>query len=225
MEVEGQQDALFTEAEETIKVPAAVKENTAEDEVSRDQEYDAVILATPLTQDKSKIMLANFTRQFTFPGRYEAIHTTMVRGELRPESLMMTEDDLVEEVLVTNPKLMFNSFGLQTPVEDATCKEDPVGVWKIFSPHSIPEEHLDIFFKRRESTDVVSWLAYPHYSSNQTLGDFELVPGLYHLNAIEWAGSAMEMSVIGAKNVALLTYKHWKNDPDAGRKVAVKEEL
>ena len=72
---------------------------------------------------------------------------------------------------------------------------------------------------------MLSWLAYPHYSTNQTLGEFELVPGLYHLNAIEWAASAMEMSVIGAKNVALLAYKHWKNDPEAGKKPPIKEEL
>lgn len=226
-EVEGLKNTLFTEAEVKVAAAAAEEYNAAPEgeELSREQEYDFVVLATPLTSDKSKIRLANFTQQFTFPGHYEAIRTTMVRGVLRPESLMMTEDEVLDEVLVTNPKLMFNSFGLQTPVKDGTCKENAVGVWKIFSPHSIPEEHLDIFFKRRESTDVVSWLAYPHYSSNQTLGNFELVPGLYHLNAIEWAGSAMEMSVIGAKNVALLTYKHWKNDPDAGRKAPVKEEL
>lgn len=224
MEAEEVKDTLLNEAEaKGVSVVAAAGED--EGSSSREQEYDAVVLATPLTQDKTKIQLDNFTRQFAFPGHYEAIHTTMVRGVLRPESLMMTEDEVLDEVLVTNPRLMFNSFGRQNPVKERTCKDDPVGVWKIFSPHAIPKDHLDIFFQSRESTDVVSWLAYPHYSSNQTLGDFELVPGLYHLNAIEWAGSAMEMSVIGAKNVALLTYKHWKDDPQAGGKPAAKDEL
>ena len=46
--------------------------------------------------------------------------------------------------------------------------------------------------------------AYPSYSTNQTseFTDFMLEENLYHINAIEWAASAMEMSVIGAKNVA-----------------------
>jgi prenylcysteine oxidase/farnesylcysteine lyase len=32
---------------------------------------------------------------------------------------------------------------------------------------------------------------------------------VFHINAIEWAASAMEMSVVGAKNVGLLSYKAW----------------
>lgn len=41
------------------------------------------------------------------------------------------------------------------------------------------------------------------------MGNFTLYKGLYHINAIEWAASAMEMSVIGAKNVANLAYNDW----------------
>lgn len=194
-------------------------------EIHREQEYDAVILATPLTQDNSKIQLVNFTQQFSFSGHYEPIETTIVRGVVRPESLMLNDDEMLDNILVINPRLMFNSFGRLQPVKGKKCDQETVGVWKIFSPHKIPDDQLDIFFQRREVTNAISWLAYPHYSTNQTLGDFELAPGLYHLNAIEWAGSAMEMSVIGAKNVALLAYKQWKNDPNAGKKPPVKEEL
>ncbi|XP_045123823.1 prenylcysteine oxidase-like [Portunus trituberculatus] len=193
--------------------------------IQREQEYDAVILATPLTQDNTKIQLVNFTQQFSFFGHYEPIETTIVRGVVRPESLMLNDDEMLDNILVINPRLMFNSFGRQQPVKGRKCDQETVGVWKIFSPHKISEDQLDIFFQSREVTHTVSWLAYPHYSTNQTLGDFELAPGLYYLNAIEWAGSAMEMSVIGAKNVALLAYKQWKNDPDAGKKPPVKEEL
>lgn len=36
------------------------------------------------------------------------------------------------------------------------------------------------------------------------LGRFEINPGLYHVNAVEWAASAMEMSALAGWNVANL---------------------
>ena len=59
-----------------------------------------------------------------------------------------------------------------------------------------------IIFSEKLETKVCDWLAYPDYSTNQTLSNFVLTNDLYHINAIEWSASAMEMSVIGAKNVA-----------------------
>jgi hypothetical protein len=38
----------------------------------------------------------------------------------------------------------------------------------------------------------------------QELGPFELHPGLFYLNSIEWAASAMEMSALAGWNVANL---------------------
>ena len=61
---------------------------------------------------------------------------------------------------------------------------------------------LHICFSEKLETKVCDWLAYPDYSTNQTLSNFVLTNDLYHINAIEWSASAMEMSVIGAKNVA-----------------------
>ena len=77
-------------------------------------------------------------------------------------------------------------------------------VWKIFSQRALTKEELDDMFAHREETKVIDWLAYPKYSTHMQhhLGNFTLYDGLYHLNAIEWAASAMEMSVIAAKNAA-----------------------
>lgn len=195
-----------------------------DDVLPRSQDYDVVIVATPLTKDKSNIKLVNFTKEFEFPGHYERIVCTMVQGKLRPETLKFTEEDPLDEVLVTNPRLIFNSFGKQYPVNVHDCSKGFPEVWKIFSSKPLPKDQLDIFFEKRNSTHVIDWLAYPHYDSDQELADFELVPGLYHVNAIEWAGSAMEMEIIGAKNAALLAYKYWKQDPDAGKRT-LKDEL
>lgn len=53
------------------------------------------------------------------------------------------------------------------------------------------------------------WKAYPRYSTNVRSDKFKLYDGLYHVNAIEWAASAMEMSAIGGRNVAILAYREF----------------
>ncbi|XP_042872145.1 prenylcysteine oxidase 1-like [Penaeus japonicus] len=194
------------------------------EETPRPQIYDLVVVAAPLTKDKSSIQFVNFTKEFSFPGHYQKIFCTMVQGKLHPESVKLAEGDSIDEILVTNAPLIFNSIGRQSPT-DVKCSEQYPDVWKIFSGNSLGEGQLNILFEERESTHEIEWLAYPHYDSDQQLGDFELYPGLYHLNAIEWAGSAMEMSSIAAKNVALLALKHWLKDPTAGKMATVKDEL
>lgn len=61
---------------------------------------------------------------------------------------------------------------------------------------------------------VTEWQAYPRYGSSQGLPPVELHPNLYYLNGIEWAGSAMEMSSVAAKNIALLAYHRWNRQTD-----------
>ena len=40
---------------------------------------------------------------------------------------------------------------------------------------------------------MVDWKAYPHYTEKAPLPNFELAPGLYNVNAIEMAASAIEV--------------------------------
>ena len=229
----GDEDRILSEGD-TINTQT-VLENIKEE---RQHEYDIVIIATPLTSDKSIIKFVNFTDEFEvpmfdgftepfdFPGHYQRIVCTMVDGRLKPSSLKIPKGLHLDEILTTNPRLAYNAIGKQHPVSyDNDCSnEDYSGVWKIFSPRPFTEEQLKTVFRVRKSTTVIDWLAYPHYKSNQDLGKFTLGPGLLYLNAIEKAGSAMEMSSIGAKNVALLAYKYWKKDENAGKTI-IREEL
>ena len=59
-------------------------------------------------------------------------------------------------------------------------------------------------FSSVEEVRQEDWLAYPKYSTDNDYSGFQLSPGLFYINRIEWAASAMEMSVIGAKNVGNL---------------------
>ena len=68
---------------------------------------------------------------------------------------------------------------------------------------------LQSLFDSRKDLRLVTWQAYPEYTPNMDLPSFVLHDRLYFVNAIESAASAMEMSVIGARNVALLAYNQW----------------
>lgn len=64
------------------------------------------------------------------------------------------------------------------------------------------------------SVQVTEWQAYPSYSSQRKLPPVELHPNLYYLNGIESVASAMEMSSVAAKNIALLAYHRWNRQTD-----------
>ena len=83
--------------------------------------------------------------------------------------------------------------------------EKDFNVWKIFSQEPLTHAQLNKLFKTYESKNVIDWLAYPQYYTKQRHNTFVLYNNLYHINAIEWAASAMEMSVIGAKKCGGIT--------------------
>lgn len=111
----------------------------------------------------------------------------------------------------------FYSVGLQIPVETssvstadeivASAEKGEPQVYKIFAPRPLPEEELDNWFHRApgSTVEVVDWYAYPEYTVPQSFKPFVLdQDGVFYINAVEQVASAMEMSLIGARNVTNL---------------------
>ncbi|KAF3841022.1 hypothetical protein F7725_006884 [Dissostichus mawsoni] len=96
--------------------------------------------------------------------------------------------------------VFFNSVASVCPVNISTGfrRKQPqeAGVYKVFSPQPLVKAQLKTLF------------------SSQGLPPVELHPNLYYLNGIELAGSAMEMSSVAAKNIALLAYHRWNRQTD-----------
>lgn len=171
--------------------------------------YDAVIVATPLTQDVASLRFENFSRQFHFPGRFHQTVCTMVQGEINYKTFKFTDkSSVIDEIFTTNRKVFFNSIARNYPVDvdDGVSVAPPV--WKVFSNELLSSKELETLFSTVNETHVINWKAYPEYDGTVTTGNFTLHPGLYYINAIEFAASAMEMGVIGARNVAMLTASH-----------------
>jgi prenylcysteine oxidase/farnesylcysteine lyase len=171
--------------------------------------YDAVILATPVTNDTSMFGFENFPRQFHFPGRFHQTVCTMVQGDVNYETFQFADSSsVIDDIFTTNRTLFFNSLARNYPVDIDDGAEGAPSVWKVFSNEPLSKRELDILFSTINETFVIKWKAYPEYDGTTSTGNFTLHPGLYHINAIEFAASAMEMGIIGARNVALLAASH-----------------
>lgn len=179
--------------------------------------YDIVIIATPLTEDRqTNIQFTNFPKSLTFPGVYHRTVCTIVHGKLNLTYFgFKDKKDTIDEILSISQSLLFSSAGRLNPV-DYKPSEGVFDVWKVFSQKPLTKLQLNTLFLEQKNVKVIDWLAYPHYQTERRSDEFILHENLFYINAIEWAASAMEMSVIGAKNVGLLSYKAWtgKNETE-----------
>lgn len=171
-----------------------------------------VVVASPQTKDKPRLG-GSLMEELEFPGRYQRTVATIVQGELVPSSLGFSDQDSFTSTnffLSTSSNMA--STSKLSPVDYRGPEDDNLPpVVKIFSLRPLEEEELSKMFSPMHKVVVEDWLAYPHYNASLTpdLGSFTLAPGLFYTSRVEWSASAMEMSVLAAKNVANLATKYW----------------
>merc|ERR1711892_529187 len=113
-----------------------------------------------------------------------------------------------------------------TPVDYNPAEDQNIpSVYKLFSSHPLSSAELSTMFTTTQSVSSTSWLAYPSYSVADDLSSFQLSPGLFYTSRIEWAASAMEMSVISARNVANLAVKYWDREEEQDGEVEQEENV
>ncbi|XP_034047771.1 prenylcysteine oxidase 1 [Thalassophryne amazonica] len=187
--------------------------------------YDIVVVATPLHQGMSDISFPGFYPPIPshYPGRYHQTVSTLVYGLLNMSYLGTTQpasEFTVSDILTTDLKgSIINSLISLDPVHiPSGYKHLPASqtkIWKVFSPKTLSQEQLRRMFLSSHLVSETPWLAYPAYlSPHRKTPPFILHNRLYYVNAVEWAASAMEMSAISARNVALLAHHRWHNQVD-----------
>ena len=195
-------------------------------------EYDVVIVATPLHEKAIKF------RAFPSPVYTDEVMSTtyhrtvaeFVSGEINPAFFGLDENDrsfpLIHLTTDTTQNLApfpFCCVGVNVPSEEPESAnaaynkplpDDRSRVWKIFAPRPLTGEEKRQMFKTIDAEATIDWLAYPNYSPPESFPPFELDDGVFYVNGIEKAASAMEMSAIGAMNCALLArdYLHSREE-------------
>uniref|UniRef100_A0A663MA82 Prenylcysteine oxidase 1 n=1 Tax=Athene cunicularia TaxID=194338 RepID=A0A663MA82_ATHCN len=183
--------------------------------------YDIVVIAAPLGRKMADIAFKNFDPPVPdFPNPYHQTVVTFVHGRLNASFFGYRDPSTFHlgAIFTTeNPKLFINSLGVVSPVGDVGGEGKlPLqsAVWKVFSKEVLTKEQLNLLFSSYDSVKMKKWLAYPHYSPPEKCPPIVLHDNIYYLNGIERAASAMEMSVIAAKNTALLAYHRWYGNTD-----------
>jgi len=181
------------------------------------EEFDIVIVAAPLTSDKTSMLLP---LSQVFPGNYHTTVATVIRGNLVAEGIGYKDDNSTTPnnfYLSTNYPMW--SIEKLTPVDyDPTRDQDLPPVFKLFSSHQLTDTELASMFSEIELVSVTNWLAYPSYTVSDDLTSFHVTPGMFYTSRIEWAASAMEMSVIAAKNIANMVAQYLdKNQENQGK--------
>ena len=209
-----------TRMERDGKVSYSVQTDETADSATR-EEYDVVIVATPLYEQSIKFN--NFpTPVYTDAITATTYHRTVaefIDGEINPSFFGVGDNDssfpltnLTTEFAEGAP-FPFCSMTVELPSEIPESEnktylkpltETPSRVWKLFTPRPLTTEEKQQMFKTINADATVDWLAYPNYSPPETFPPFQLDEGVFYINGIEKAGSAMEMSAIGAKNCTLL---------------------
>ncbi|CAG0899810.1 unnamed protein product [Cyprideis torosa] len=182
---------------------------------STDFSYDAVIVATPLTEDKSSLQFSgNLGVQKYLPkGTFRQTIANLFSG-LRnklypypgPSSEINTDVEMIIATDDLKKPLEWNAVSRQSSVLGFVGKGMPE-VYKVFSPQPLSQEEKERLFVKVQESEIQPWLAYPLYDSRMRSTGINFVlndRGLYYLNAIEEAASAMEMIALSARNVAIL---------------------
>lgn len=169
--------------------------------------YDYVVFAAPLAENQEvPITFSNMPVQLNKVGKYHQTVSTLVVGNIKKTTFSpLSDNPSPMSVISINENEFFNSISNIEGVKETAS----LNVWKVFSQKPLSNYQINDLFENITDVKVVRWLAYPHYQVPTESMSFHIADRLYHINAIEWVASAMEMSCIGSKNVALLIKKHF----------------
>jgi len=184
--------------------------------------YDIVILASPLYYNGPAIDVAKACSN----GRkcptnkkhkqsYRSTVATFIYGRLNSTTFECKNKECPITKINTVEDSIYRSIALQAPAdyssdEDELLNEDKIGVYKIFSTRTLTDSQLDYLFEIYKEKKEVPWKAYPKFQPPEHLESFVLnEEGFYYTSPIEWSASAIEMSIISAKNAALLAFNNW----------------
>lgn len=100
----------------------------------------------------------------------------------------------------------------QLPAESSLQEEPLFGESSPPAPPPVPaEDPLSLYY----SVQAAEWQAHPSTSPpHPPSHGSHCMTQLFHLNALEWAASSVEVTAVAAKDVALLAFNRWYQDLD-----------
>lgn len=157
--------------------------------------FDLVIIACPL--DLANINLSGHAVKMD--RQYQTVHANFIAGEIdytyfnkvsnAPQTIFTIESDNIPFVSIA---------------KTSYAPEWKVPIYKVFSRTPLEDAFFNKVFKNRKGRVHQKWKAYTVLSPMQEWPPFKIDEGLFYLNAMESAVSAMETEAVAARNIANL---------------------
>uniref|UniRef100_A0A8D1TH59 Prenylcysteine oxidase 1 like n=1 Tax=Sus scrofa TaxID=9823 RepID=A0A8D1TH59_PIG len=184
--------------------------------------YDIVVIATPLHPDSgSSITFGGFDPPIAVAqGPFQPTVVSLVHGYLNSSYFGFPDPKLFPfaTILTTDFPSFFLALDNLCPVNVSASfrrrQPQEAAVWRVRSPQPLLRSQLKTLFRSYYSVQTAEWQAHPVHSPHGPLPRFMLHDQLFHLNALEWAASSVEVTAVAAKNVALLAFNRWYQDLD-----------
>ncbi|KAK7098694.1 hypothetical protein V1264_002938 [Littorina saxatilis] len=212
--IPGEVTHVFQKQSPNRTVSYEVGYKKAEHETGREK-YDIIIIATPLDPGREKqIHFEDFPGGLDLPKiPYHPLQVLFTHGKMNES--FFGKKSVPTHIMATETDVFFNRMAKQSPVNSGGVEEkEGYGVWKLYLNKTPTEEQLHSVFDDRNDLCLMHWRAFPEYTTTMELPPFVLHDRLYYANAIEVAASAMEMAVVGGRNVANLAFNQWFGHSD-----------
>lgn len=217
--LEGSKATIYKDAKiESIR--KEIKENNvvyfldSQDKGGCNQPYNAVVIAAPLEVPTTSLKCPKCSDWPAEQGTYQETIASFIQAPVNYKYFgYNSSQDLPNNIFTTeNESLPFSSIGMKSTVDGKSINPP---LYKVFSRKPLTETTLNELFILNRTSDEeevriqsISWLAYPHYTPPERFAPFVLDEGVFYVNAIERAASAMEMSAIGGRNAAILVKQY-----------------
>lgn len=163
--------------------------------------FDAVVIATPLERTSIRFVGIRDRSPAPIARQSQVTHATFVAGRLNPGYFGQSRAVALPRGILTteNPQIPFSAIGRvgHSPTYG-------VPIYKIFSREALDDALIGRLFAQPQDTLRIKWHAYPVLQPSPAWEPFRLQHGLYYVNAMESAVSAMETEAVASRNVAQL---------------------
>lgn len=201
--------AMFRSANSSIhlstkveRIQKSTSSNTLTIETQDNTSYTCqdVVIAAPI--EFTNITFENINVTITPPRKFENCTVTVVKAK----SVNVSYFNLDDASKVPNNIFTTSKASESTPFTvmqlEAGDLKDGYSIWKFFSVQSVPIH--DIFIDIAQ-VKIQKWpYTFPHLEPNPTFQPIKLAPHVYYLNTMESIASAMEVSIIAGRNIAML---------------------
>jgi len=163
--------------------------------------FDIVVVACPL--DLAGITLVGHSVKMD--RAYQTVHANFIAGEINYAYFNNVSNQPQTIFTVEKETIPFVSIARTSYAPDWNLP-----IYKVFSRNALDDAFFNQVFKNRKGILHQEWKAYTVLSPMSEWPPFEIAAGLYYINAMESAVSAMETQAVAARNIANRTIDYMK---------------